>query len=538
MTRTFEILHRLLVAVVVAAALNIVFLLAHGSAYDYRIGFLHLVAHGAFKPLLILTGAFLLTVLCARAKETESVSGAAAPATLAVLTILALTFSLTVNPLDDEWNYRGLSSTYPTLGGVAHLFASAQIGVWYRPLGFASLWLDHSLFHDHFWAYHLQNILLHMANALLIVLLARRLGLAHNASRWAGALFLAAAVTYEPAMWPSARFDLWALFFTLLALLASARFLTGHARTALAAALVCYVLAICSKESGYAFPILLAIMAAASPFEPRPFATRRADRRRRLIELGFGVLIVTLAMIAIRKAVLGGAGGYAGTSTTPSIHFSFNLATLRDVLMRAMQMSTLAVNLSYPSPKIVLLVIGSFAALLAVAALAGAAAGSRRILVLYVLAATVPVAPLISWLDFHAQHVRYLYMPAAFVAMLLAAALSNARYATPLLFVFGALNLSCGFYNTWVYKATYQNSTELARSIATDQSGQPSPLRVTVIGMPLDYDGVLFSRLELQYRLGKIRPDAQVTFEDRGACSNAQCYVWLPEQRSLRRFGS
>ena len=201
-----------------------------------------------------------------------------------------------------------------------------------------------------------------------------------------------------------------------------------------------------------------------------------------------------------------------------------------------MQMSAFTVNLAYATPEIMLLVMGAFAALLAVAALAGAAAGPSRILVLYVFAAVVPVAPLISWLDFNATHVRYLYMPAAFVAMLLAAALSNARYRTPLLFAFGALNLCCGLYNTWVYKATYRNSRELARSIANDQSGQPPPLRITVIGMPEVYDGVLFSQRELKYRLQEARPDAGISFEDRGVCQDPQCYLWLPERRALRRF--
>lgn len=535
MKTTLDLVHKLLLAVVVLAAVNVIFLLAHGGEYDYRAGVLHLVAHGAFKPLLILTGAFLLSVLAAQPRQSQAPPSLAlhtrAAAILTLLALLALAFSCTVNPLYDEWNYRGLSSTYPTLGGAAHLFVSSQIGVWYRPLGFVSLWLDRMLFHDHVWAYHLQNLLLHLGNAILAMLFARRLGLSQIASRWAGALFLTAAITYEPVMWPSARFDLWAMLLTASALLGSARFLTGAGRGWLAIALVCYALAVCSKESGYAYPILLAIMAAAWPFEAQP-----ADRKRRMIELAVGVLLVTGVMLAIRHAVLGGAGGYPGTATTPSIHLSFSPATLRIVLSRAMELSILAVNLAYPTPVLMFAVVGVFAAVLALAALAGASLAPRsRLLAVYALAATLPVAPLISWLDFHAQHVRYLYMPAAFVAMLVAAALSNARRAALFLFAFGFLNLCCGFYNTWVYKSTYAHSADLAHAIASDLPPEPVPAHVKVIGMPPEYNGVLFSQFELQYRLEEMRPGVTIDFADSGVCSGPLCYVWESAQRALER---
>jgi hypothetical protein len=238
--------------------------------------------------------------------------------------------------------------------------------------------------------------------------------------------------------------------------------------------------------------------------------------------------------------VLGGTGGYPGTATTLSPHLSFSLATIRIVLTRAMQMSLLSVNLNYPTPAVVLLAMSAFAVLLAVAAVAGASTAPRtRLLVVYVLAATVPVAPIISWLDFNAQHVRYLYMPAAFVMMLAAAALSNARRPTLLLFAFGLLNLGCGFYNTWVYKSTYRHSAELARGIVedlgNDLAGQPGPAQVEIIGMPEEYNGVLFSRFELEYRFDEMRPDAKLIFEEKGVCSGPRCYVWEPAQRSLSR---
>ncbi len=527
--KTTALLHQLFVAIVVAAAANVLILLALGGSYDTRLGPLHFVAHGLFKPLLILNGAFLLALLFGNPRDPEGSPRPApsviAPAALAMLAALALLLSFTVNPLYDEWNYRGLSSTYQGLGDLAHLFVSKQIGVWYRPVGFVSLWLDYALFHQHVWAYHFQNILLHFANAFLVSILARRLGLIQIAARWAGALFLAASITYEPAMWPSARFDLWAMFFTALALLASLDYLAGQTRGRLWLALACYALAVGSKESGYAFPVLLVLLAINQRFD-----------LRRLIPLGVGVLLVTGALLAIRHAVLGGAGGYPGNNNAPSIHLSFTFATLRIVLARAMQMSLFSVNLNHSLPWIMSLVIGALVIALAVAAIVGASTtGRQRLLVAFVLAATLPVAPLISWLDSNAQHVRYLYMPAAFVAMLAAAALSNTRRPTFLLFVFGVLNLCCGVYNTWVYKTTYQHSAELARAIATDLSPQPAPAHVKIVGMPEEYNGVLFSRFELEYKLEEMLPGVAITFEQTGRCSDPSCYLWQPADTSLQR---
>lgn len=322
-----ELLHKILLAAVLAAAANVIFLMAHGGSYDLGIGLLH--SENAFKPLEILNGAFLLAALAARPRKEGAGSspGGFLLASLLAFACAATALSFTVNALDDEWNYHGYSATHASLAGMAHLFASSQIGLWYRPVGFASLWLDYALFHEHFWAYHFQQVLLHFSNGFLVALLAQRLGLTAIAARWAGALYLAAAITFEPFIWPAARFDLWATLFTLAALLASARFFTGASRVTLAAALACYALAVASKESGYAFPVLLTVIAATWPFETKP-----PDKRRRLIELAIGVLVVTGVMLAIRGAVLGGIGGYPSTPSTPSPHLSYSLATIRIVL--------------------------------------------------------------------------------------------------------------------------------------------------------------------------------------------------------------
>jgi hypothetical protein len=172
--------------------------------------------------------------------------------------------------------------------------------------------------------------------------------------------------------------------------------------------------------------------------------------------------------------------------------------------------------------------------LLTVAAIAGASTTPKqRVLTAYVFAATLPVAPLVSWLDQSAQHVRYLYMPAAFVMMFVAAALSNSRWPALLLSTFVLLNLSCGAYNTWAYKSTYQHSRDLADGIAAYSPASPQPIHIEVLNMPEEFNGVLFSRFEFEYRLQEKLPGSVIRFENAADCADPLCYVWDPEQRSL-----
>jgi hypothetical protein len=524
-------LNRLLPIVVAASAVNVLILLLRKS-YDVHVGPLHLVAHGLFKPLLILNGAFLLTALFRNPSEPAPATARSLNARMPLIVLAALAavvfaLSVTVNPHDDEWNYRGLSSGYRTAEQLAHLFVSSQVNSWYRPLGFVSLWFDQAAYHRHVWAYHLQNILLHLGDVLLVFVLAMRLNLPKATAQWAAALYLVAAVTYEPVMWPSARFDLLAMLFTLAALIASIDFLRGRARTCLGIALLCYLLAVLSKESGYAFPVLIAVACCSmSDLRRRP---------QRLASLAVGVLMLTVCMLALRHIAVGGVGGYA--TADGSANLSFSAATVRSVLTRVMPMSLLSVNLSYPLPALLIAILGAFAALLACAAMAGASIAPRqRILALYALAGALPVAPILTWLDQSAQNARYLYMPAVFVSMLAAVALSNTRWPVILLSAFAFFNLCCGAYNVWVYEATYNYAGELARQVAADYAGQAGPFQLRVVGMPTDFDGVFFSRSEFEYRLQAKLQNATLIFEKDALCADRFCYQWQADRRTLVRF--
>jgi hypothetical protein len=127
-------------------------------------------------------------------------------------------------------------------------FFRAEFFEYYRPLGFLSHALDWFIAGSEPRQFHLTNLLLHVANSLLVLALGWRLAPRTWAGPIAALLFGLHAASHEPVMWISARFDLLATAWSLGALL-----LLLHGRTRLAPAV--FLLALLSKESSVALPL-------------------------------------------------------------------------------------------------------------------------------------------------------------------------------------------------------------------------------------------------------------------------------------------
>lgn len=519
----------LLPALVTLSAINVAYL-AWFDTYDFLIGPMHFVAHQMYKPILILGTAFYLTVLTRK----PALNGPAIdPPHRGVLAVLlgALAihwFAITagLNALFDEWNYREYSSQLD----ISKLFTTAQIDAWYRPLGFLSLWIDSKIYGPHLWGYHIQNVIFHAANAFLVLLLARRIGLSERAGQWGALLYLGASSAYEPVMWPSARFDLMAMTFTGLALVWSIDFVRQGRMMLLAGAMGAYVLALFSKESGYALPIVLL-----------PLLWPDRNQVGRAVRLLGAVGIVSIAMLALRFSVLQGLGGYAQHPGVGSPHLSITSTTFVAILTRTFPFSLLSLNQVAPMTVLARSAASLFALLLAAAVWSGASTTPKqRWVALYALIATLPVLTLISWLDPKAQHVRYVYMPAFFVMLFTACALSNIRnrWIAPAFLILG---LTCGVRNVQAYKDTYARGDELAARISRDAESSAGASRAMMYGLPPDeFNGVLFSIFQLQYRLAQYQPKLAFAILERGAdrseCSTNLCYEWDTTARDLQRI--
>jgi hypothetical protein len=145
--------------------------------------------------------------------------------------------------------------------------------------------------------------LLHIGNAILVTLLANRLGASRLVSFLAGALFVLHGTHLEAAVWIAGRFDLLATMFTLLALLLAGR----NTSVALAFTLA----ALWSKEAAFVLPALVTVLLWH-------------DRKPLRSSLPFWALAA--GAFLYRSALLGGIGGYTGASGE-SAFFSLKLAT-------------------------------------------------------------------------------------------------------------------------------------------------------------------------------------------------------------------
>lgn len=158
---------------------------------------------------------------------------------------------------------------------------------YYRPMQFLAWKLYETLFgHDSPLVYHALNLVLHMLNAFLVVILARRL--AEQRDRWwpailAGLIFVVFPFAYQVVPLPASLTHPMATLFVLLALLAYDRFQMAGRYRWLIVALGCALLAFISNEGS----ILLAGLIAL-------FAFIRSPRDRRWWWIGSFVLLAAL----------------------------------------------------------------------------------------------------------------------------------------------------------------------------------------------------------------------------------------------------
>jgi len=205
--------------------------------------------------------------------------------------------NLTENP-----RYRGLSPAH-----LRWMFGTMH-GGHYQPLSWMSLALDYLLWGLNPAGYHLTNLVLHAANAVLvylcIVALLRRGGAASthlHAAALAGALFFALhPLRVESVAWATARRDVLSAFFFLLAVLTYLRMTQarGHGAAWLALSVLCFVLSLLSKAWGVALPVVLLLL----DFHP---LDRLARAPARVLVEKIPYVAIALAVTAVTLRTLG-----------------------------------------------------------------------------------------------------------------------------------------------------------------------------------------------------------------------------------------
>lgn len=208
---------------------------------------------------------------------------------------------------DDFMILHRLRSGAPALG-----FLRGEFFQYYRPIGFLAHALDWRLAGANAAQFHATNILFHAVSAVLVLLIGRALAPRTVAGPLAAVLFALHASNHEAVVWISARFDLLATLFSLLAVWLLVRD-DGRARVAPAAAFFCAVL---SKESAVGLPIAAAGFAAF-----RMHASARETAKRLL------PWVAALLLYSVLRRLAGGISTIGGAAKLPK------LATFAAILM-------------------------------------------------------------------------------------------------------------------------------------------------------------------------------------------------------------
>ncbi len=124
----------------------------------------------------------------------------------------------------------------------------------FRPLGFASMWLDTRLFGTAYAPHAICDLALHAGSALALFGVLRRMGVSAVVATVAALAFALHPTASGTAQWWSARFDVLATLFVLLALQAALAYRARPSALALGAALLAAFAAMASKEIGLVAP--------------------------------------------------------------------------------------------------------------------------------------------------------------------------------------------------------------------------------------------------------------------------------------------
>lgn len=155
-------------------------------------------------------------------------------------------------------------------------FGGAGAGYHYRPLLTLSLVWDAFLGGGSPAVFHLTNALLHSACCAALLFLLRSLGCGPRRAFAVSLLFCAHPLCAQAVAWVPGRNDLLLALFSLLAAAFFARAVSAGRRRDLTAHLVCYALALFTKESAAVLPPLLAILSFALPRGAGPSRPRLA----------------------------------------------------------------------------------------------------------------------------------------------------------------------------------------------------------------------------------------------------------------------
>ena len=165
--------------------------------------------------------------------------------------------------LDDEWlitnneNIKHLSWE-----GVKHLFFSDRTDLHYHPMTYLSYSVDYHFFGLDVYYYKLHNLLLHLANGVLIYWFILLLYRDKRIAVVSAVFFLIAALNIESITWASCRRQSLSTFYLLLSSVAYLKFLASDEKAFryYVASILLFSVSVLSKSSGVIFPAVVVLL--------------------------------------------------------------------------------------------------------------------------------------------------------------------------------------------------------------------------------------------------------------------------------------
>jgi hypothetical protein len=378
----------------------------------------------------------------------------------------------------------------PMFASLWELTTRGQQGAFLRPVGFASIFLDYRFYGARPAGYHLTNLIIHLACVGGVYYLARELRFGSQIATMAALIYAVLPIEAEAVAWMGARFDLLSACFTIWGAVLYVSYRRSGGISKYIVALICFSLAVLSKENAYVFPLML----AAAEYLVLP--------KHRWRPLG-GCFLVAIALFLYRWAVLGGMGGYVNPSGQLMV-FHAGFKVLQGLFLRGPALLLLGYNWAQPPPAATILLFSlTSAVLLAVAFLSRwAASGWRRVCFCFAWM-VLPLLPAHPFLLITAdlRTSRILYLGAPGLAMLLAQVLAGVpslrvRWAAAGLLVglFGAGVL----HNLAAWRSASQLEEKFLAEIRRLEPSPPPHAEFVFYNMPEQVRGIDFHVAGLQ----------------------------------------
>lgn len=185
-------------------------------------------------------------------------------------------------------------------------------GAFFRPLGFAVLWVSTAVAGTHVAGHYAIALVLHLMVSMALLGVLRRTAAPHMVAVLLALLFALHPLAIGTSLWLSDRFDLLAALFMLLALRMAWDFRVHPGPWKLSMLLACVVLAMLAKETGLVIVVPVSLLwLAVDGWRPRLLVSWRA-----LLAVW---MLVPLYLIW-RAWVLGGLGGGDDIGAQAPIH--------------------------------------------------------------------------------------------------------------------------------------------------------------------------------------------------------------------------